>query len=245
MIGRRSRDRAKSREPEPLQSAVPGPRPGIETGEQAFSFDPSLVEAMTFGTPTGRACIELAEEVILRHFGLGRRGLAVCGASAGGGATFVSASLAAALAQSGVPTLLIEANLRDPGLNRLIHASLPAPGLLQYLRSEAAAIDVMLPDVAPGLAVLFAGGTTSGADELLCSVRFRDLLTHCLRDYAAVIVDTPPANRYADARTVAAAVGYAAIVARREYSYVNDAALLTHQLSDAGVTVIGSVFNYA
>jgi Mrp family chromosome partitioning ATPase len=66
-----------------------------------------------------------------------------------------------------------------------------------------------------------------------------------MRDYGCTIVDTPAANRSADARAIAAAVGYAVVVGRRSFTFLDDTNLLSQQLAQDGVKVIGSIFNGA
>lgn len=212
---------------------------------EAAGLSDQIAQAMRPTAPLGRAVHDFAEQVAQRHLSLGRRGLSLCGASAGTGVSLTATCLAISLANRGTSTLLLEADLHRPFLDRFIRPTAPALGLLQYLQQEAKRDDAIQREVLPNLSVLFAGGSAGAPDELFASARFRQLIDDCVRDFECVIVDTAPANRYADARTVAVAVGYAAIVGRRQYSFVNDTALLSRQLSDAGVKVVGTIFNGA
>jgi protein-tyrosine kinase len=63
--------------------------------------------------------------------------------------------------------------------------------------------------------------------------------------FDVVIIDTPPANAYADAHTVAVRAGAALLVARQGLSSVPQMAQLTQGLRDYGVKVLGSVLNDA
>ena len=58
----------------------------------------------------------LRTHVMARHVSEGHRALAVCAASRGSGCTFVATNLAVALSQIGVNTLLLDADLRAPGI---------------------------------------------------------------------------------------------------------------------------------
>src|ERR1700679_4371963 len=75
----------------------------------------------------------LRTHLLAQHLAGGRRALAVCGPTAGVGVSFVAANLAVALSQVGVNTLLVDANLREPGLERLIRPPGPPVGLAQKL----------------------------------------------------------------------------------------------------------------
>lgn len=206
---------------------------------------PPLVMAYQRSGPGVAAYQRLANEWVIHHQESGRRGVAICGASAGAGVSLTAANLAVALSQSAGPTLLVEANLRQPALRNIIRPRVDLPGLQQLLRSEADYGEVIHSDILPNFSAIFAGGEAADADELLSGAAFREMLSRCMREYVCVVFDTAPANRYADARTVAVAAGYAAIVGRRSYSYLDDITLLATQLRQAGATVVGSIFNDA
>src|ERR1700722_18828236 len=59
---------------------------------------------------------QLRTHVMARHVQQGHRALAICAATQGVGCTFVAANLAVALSQIGLNTLLIDANMRRPGV---------------------------------------------------------------------------------------------------------------------------------
>jgi protein-tyrosine kinase len=71
------------------------------------------------------------------------------------------------------------------------------------------------------------------------------VIAECLRDYEYTIVDTPAANRSADARRLAGIVGYGLIVARRNLSYLDDVATLASELAEDRANVIATLFNDA
>jgi capsular exopolysaccharide synthesis family protein len=210
-----------------------------------YEISPALVTLAQPPTPRATAFHNLAREVIDHHLRQGRRGLAVCGVAAGTGVSSTAANLAVALAQAGVLTLLIDANLRDPALDSIIRPGQATAGLQQLLRSERERPEVIHDEVLPNLSLIFAGGAAADADELLSGDRFREILRGCMRDYGCIIVDTAPANRSADARTVAIAIGYAVIVGRRNFSFIDDAGQLSRHLAQDGVTVVGSILTDA
>lgn len=219
------------------------PRGAAQLAPKPHAISPALV---TLWQPSAAAAYQrLADDWIVHHLQHGRRGLAVCGASSGAGVSLTAANLAVALSQRGVETLLVETDLRRPALHDIICPRIGAPGLQQLLRSEADYSEVVDPDVLPNLSVLFSGGAAADAGELLSGAEFRNLLGRCMREYRCVVLDTPPANRSADTRVVAVAVGHAVIVGRRSYSYLDDASLLSAQLRQSGVNIFGSIFNDA
>lgn len=179
-----------------------------------------------------------------QHLRDGRRSLAICGPAVGAGCSYVAANLAVALAQTGVKTLLIDANLRQPGLDHFFVPRRALPGLLQCLSDPNVGLrDAILEDVQPDLSLLFAGGESPNAQELVSGVGFKALIDSCVRDYDITIVDSPAANTSADARRIAAVLRYALVVAYRNHSYVKDIRTLVGELTNDRVRVVGTYLN--
>jgi len=186
----------------------------------------------------------LRTHLVAQHLSDGRRSLAVCAPSRGVGCTYIATNLAVSLARAGVKTLLIDGNMREPGVRDLIRCE-PAPiGLYDYLSdSSIAASDAICRDVIPNLSVMYAGNATDNAQELLADTEFKSLIDGCLRDYDLTIVDTPPSNKYADAMRIATVLRYAMVVASRDMSFVSDVKKLVADLRSDRAQVIGTVMN--
>ena len=186
----------------------------------------------------------LRTQIIAQHIKPGRRALAVVAPIEGVGCSFIAANLAAALSQIGTKTLLVDANLRSPRVDQLFGLDPAGPGLSSYLGLQVARPErVVHANVLPNLSVIASGPPVPRPQELLSSTRFRDGMNMLLREYDIAIFDTPPANSCADALTVAAAIGYSVIVARRDHTFVNDVAALANQLAASRSTVVGSVLS--
>jgi protein-tyrosine kinase len=209
-------------------------------------FSPSLV---TIAHPQGapaEAVGALRTYVMTHHVHEGRRALAVCAASLGVGCTFTAVNLAVALSQIGVKTLLIDANMRAPGVDLLIRRSIKMDGLRQCLGAEEVTFsDGIDSNVLPNLSVMYSGGVSPNAQELLSGHRFKTLMEFCLRDFEATILDTPAANGCSDARRISTVVGYSLLVARINKTNVEDLKTLTSQLQDDRARVVGTVLNEA
>jgi protein-tyrosine kinase len=209
-----------------------------------FDFAPTVVMITEPQGARAEAIRALRTNVMARHVDEGRRALAICAASPDVGCTFIAANLAVALSQSGLKTLLIDADMRRPGIDRMIRPSGNPPGLQQHLGATSLTLgDVVQEDVAPNLSVVFAGGVAPNPQELLAGERFAAMMDRCLRDYDVTIVDTPPANSCADARRVSTVVGYSLVVALRDESRVSDVGTLVSQLREERGRVIGTVLS--
>ena len=146
------------------------------------------------------------------------RCLGLVSATAREGTTVVAAGLAAVLAQEGCRVLLVEANLRGPGLERAL--GLPvAPGLGEWLEAKAPST-LPLRCVEPwGLHLLSAGASPGGATERLGSGRFRRLVEAARGSFDFVLVDCPPLEKAADAAVMQRALdGFLLVVRARHAS---------------------------
>jgi capsular exopolysaccharide synthesis family protein len=211
---------------------------------EAYSFSSDVVMIAEPLGARAEAIRALRTHIVAQHVAEGRRGLAICAASSNAGATFTAVNLAVALSQIGVKTLLVDGDLRYPAVDRFILPPRTPLGLRQYLEDleGQVGVDVELA-VLDNLSVIYAGGAANNAQELLAGPRFATLLERCLRDFDVTIVDTPPANRCADARRISNLVGYSVIVAKRHESYVTDITALAAQLADDRAKIVGTVMN--
>lgn len=125
----------------------------------------------------------------------------VTSAEPGDGKSTVAVNLAAAFAQSGKRTLVIDGDLRRPGLSTLLGLR-GREGLSEVLRAESPAAESapsrIRRDVIPGLDVLPCGARPVNPAELLASARMSELLTWTESTYDQVIIDTPPAPLASD-----------------------------------------------
>lgn len=208
---------------------------------QTFGFSGSLVTLTRPTSPEAEAIRGLRSHIVTQHLSMGRRALAVCGASVGVGTTFTAANLAVALSQIGVNTLLVDANLPEPALERYIRPQRPPLGLVRKLADDTPYDEFVDARVLPNLSVIYAGSPTPNAMELLASDRFKGLMDSCLRNFEATIVDTPPSNRSHAAMQISSVIGYSLIVAGKGKTFVKDVKTLANQLGSDGVRVIGSV----
>jgi capsular exopolysaccharide synthesis family protein len=213
-------------------------------GVGAFRFSPEVVVISDPQGARAEAIRTLRTHIVAQHLDAGRRGLAICGASAGVGATFVAVNLAIALAQVGVKVLLIDGDLRNSQMGALIEPKESTLGLRECLGGQAQDLSAFVQaDVLENFSLMYSGSSASNAQELIASERFAQVIARCSRDYDIVIVDTPPANTCADGRRISTVVGYSVIVAKRHVSFVGDLKTLADQLRTDRAQIVGSVLN--
>src|SRR5580658_3321480 len=166
----------------------------------------------------------------------GKNAFAVIGPHARVGVTYFAANLALSFAQMAVPTLLVDANLRNPRLASLFGIDPKTEGLVEALTNGEAELPPVTLDIVPGLSLLVAGATAPHPQELLSSKEFLTLSQNAQRNYGVVIYDTPAALESADAYVVASRVGAAIVAARRHRTKVKDITKISKALRGSSAT---------
>ncbi len=119
------------------------------------------------------------------------------------GKSFVAANLAQVIVQQqGRRVLLIDADLRSPGMHRHLGAS-QTPGLSDYLLGESDEMSVMQRGPMENLFFVPAGRHAPGAPELLANGRLKLFLQRVEPLFDWIIMDTPPVIPVADSTLLA------------------------------------------
>jgi len=119
------------------------------------------------------------------------------------GKTTTSINTAVVLAQKGVKVLLIDADLRRPGVHKTLGMG-PRSGLSNVLTGSAKLQQAITRSpMLPSLFVLPAGTPPPNPAELLASSNMSNLLTELRDQYEHIIIDTPPTLSVTDAVVLA------------------------------------------
>ena len=119
------------------------------------------------------------------------------------GKSFVAANLAQVLVrQHGRRALVIDADLRNPGMHRHLGAS-QSPGLSEYLLGECDEFAALQRGPMENLFFLPAGRTVPSAPELLSNGRLKLFLQRVEPLFDWIIIDTSPVIPVSDATLVA------------------------------------------
>jgi capsular exopolysaccharide synthesis family protein len=189
----------------------------------------------------------------LRYFNVDRNvgSVLITSAAASEGKTTVAWNLAAAAAESGIKTLLLEADLRHP---RLVQQyNVPAhQGLSDVLSGQAQPGDVVHQVLVNNrtnghapmpLDVITAGRIPPNPTDLIESDMMRRLIRGAERHYDLVVVDSPPSAVVSDAIPLILQVSGVIVVTRLGVSTRDEAIHLRAQLRNMHAPVLGVVVN--
>ncbi len=167
--------------------------------------------------------------------------IAVTSAIPGEGKTCVAVELAKALAESGSRVLLLDCNLRNPGVQEYLAVS-ARKGLTDVLNgspvSEAVAKHSELK-----LDVITAGAVVDNPSELLESKQMQQMMDELTQQYEYIILDTPAAAAVTDAAVVARRVDGVLLVLRQDSAKMAQAVQAKCNLEQAGAAILGVVLN--
>ena len=117
------------------------------------------------------------------------------------GKTTVAANLAVTLAQLGDKTVLVDADLRKPGIGRLLNLGTGKyAGLSSYLAGVSSLDLITVPYPAiPNLAAIPTGPLPPNPADLLSSHRLTDAIAELRTKYKFIVLDSPPIMAATDA----------------------------------------------
>jgi capsular exopolysaccharide synthesis family protein len=154
----------------------------------------------------GEAFRSLRTSIISRYPVEGAKTMVVTSAQPLEGKTTIACNIAMALAYGGAQVLLIDADMRRPGLHQPL-CLMNERGLSQILTGQARLRDVIQRTVDPNLLAITAGRTPPNPSELLASERMKMLLTSLAHGpFDWIVIDTPPVLAVTDAVILAPAV---------------------------------------
>src|ERR1017187_5874701 len=175
---------------------------------------PALVTYTRPKSEAAEAYRALRTSILLSSFGAPPKVILVTSALPQEGKTTISANSALVLAQRGSRVLLIDADLRRPGIDKLF--GFRSRGGLSTLISGVDKIeDVVVPATqVPNLWILPAGPTPPQPVELLGSTVMKDPLARWRDEFDHIIIDTPPCLSVTDAVVLSLEADRVILVAR-------------------------------
>ena len=167
----------------------------------------------------------------------------ICSSAPAEGKTSIAINLAIAYAQSGSQVLIIDADLRNPSIHKILEVS-NKEGLTNYLANpETLNNDISQSCMIKNLKVISSGPIPPDPVELLSGSRMTELLENTRKSYDHIIIDGPPVLGLADALVIsnlADATIIAVEAGRTRKTKLLDS---LKRLERAKANLIGSVIN--
>lgn len=167
----------------------------------------------------------------------------ISGATPEVGKSFISANLAAIMAQSDKKVLLIDGDMRKGYMHHLMEAQ-GNNGLTEILQDTQA-------DYAPkiqhtqlaNLDFISGGKTPLNPSELLLNERIADFLTWASKHYDYVILDTPPVLAVTDAAVMGQYAGITLLVSRFGQTSTKELETCITRFANSNVAIKGVILN--
>jgi capsular exopolysaccharide synthesis family protein len=224
----------------PLLTMIQPLQPPESTGLQAL-----VTHAMPT-SPASESFRTLRTALTLTH--PDARQIVVTSSEPRDGKTTMLANLAVCYAQAGKRTLLIDADLRRPGLTALMNMRGPR-GLSEVLRSQVDPSQMASQHIqlsgADGLDILPSGPRPSDPAELLGSPRLSQLLAWAETVYDMILIDSPPVLATADTAVIGRLVDGIVLVVRPTKNRRRLVTRVVEQLELMKTPILGLIVNRA
>jgi capsular exopolysaccharide synthesis family protein len=204
-----------------------------------------LVTGTDPANPVSEAYRTLRTNITFARLDQRPRTLVFTSAMPGDGKSTSASNLAITLAQQGLDSVLVDADLRRGRLHRILSVPLE-PGLADILLGHTAIEEaVRLIELDRGATLRFIPGGTLPPNpaDLLASERMREVIAELVDRYDTVLLDAPPLSLAADAAILGTRVDGVVLVAR---AGITDRAALgaaIQRLEEVGAPILGTVLN--
>ncbi|MFN3663848.1 polysaccharide biosynthesis tyrosine autokinase [Yoonia sp.] len=161
----------------------------------------------------------------------------------GAGKSFLSANLAAVIAQAGQRACVIDADLRRGQLRRYFDVARDSAGLAEVLSGDLSCADAILQGPHENLFFLPTGRYPPNPSELLMRAELTQLITYCAENFDFTIFDAPPVLAVTDPVILARSTGASIFVARHDKTHLGEVDAAQKAFDAAGLRFSGAVLN--
>ncbi len=166
-------------------------------------------------------------------------------ACAGDGKSFCAMGYAMTLAQQGIKTLLIDADICSPSLESALLGTASLSGLAQILEGTDRLESAVVRTSIHHLDLLPAGRRMTEASELLADSSVHNLLCAAKAQYECIVIDSPPVQSAGDSVILAECVDSICLIVRYAETTQKQVSRALRLLNQQESKIEGVVFNAA
>lgn len=185
----------------PLMGAIPMLEKGVSIDEAMADARSALSEAYY----SVRTALQFSTNAGVP------RSLLVTSARPSEGKSTTAVALARNFAKLGMNVLLVDGDLRNPSLHRVLRAD-SGSGITNFLTGSASLQELVQATDQPNLAFIPCGPLPPNPAELLAGAKIRAMIAEAEADFDLLIIDGPPVMGLADAPLLASAVAGTVLV---------------------------------
>jgi capsular exopolysaccharide synthesis family protein len=210
--------------------------------------DPRIPPALSVvkkpGAPVSEAYRALRTSVLLSAADRPPQVILVTSSQPGEGKTVTALNLASTMAQKGGRVLLIDADMRRPGIAKALKLSL-TKGLSGILTGADEFGPELLYKVesVPSLSILSSGAIPPNPAELLCSLKMEALLKELRQEFDHIVIDSPPVLPITDPTILSSIVDGVIMVVECEMTTRAALSRACRVIEHAGGKILGTVLN--
>lgn len=172
----------------------------------------------------------------------GYKSFVICGCETGDGSTTVSINLAAALAESGWKTVLIDGDMRKKNTYKHLNENATI-GFSDFLMSRSSFDDVIYETTTENLFYIPCGELIDNPVRLLCSTKMSDAKEKLMDSFEFIIFDMPAINAAMDAKVIAVNTDATILVTTIGRTKKNNLIEAANALCDVKANLIGTIIN--
>jgi capsular exopolysaccharide synthesis family protein len=159
------------------------------------------------------------------------------------GKSLIATNLAIVMAQTGLRTLLVDADMRRPSMHKAfqLHNTV---GLSAYLMDKANSVEELIHTTeVPNLDVICCGPAPQSPSELIGSRRMSQFLQEVGKRYDRVVMDCPPVSAVSDPLVMSSMADGVLFITKFNKIRREHARKTVQRIEDAGIHICGAVLN--
>jgi len=171
--------------------------------------------------------------------------ITVSSAGPGEGKSITAANLALAYAANGLKTLLLDADMRRPRVEKVFNIKRQNFGVLNHIMRDVPYNKLIQKPLQefPDFYIFPVGPIPPNPTSILTSKKFRELIDDMKKDYDKIIIDLPPILVSGDAAIVTKYSDGMILVVRPEKTLRPSLKIAYENITTSGVKILGTVVN--